>query len=260
MTNLIKLFLLLHICLVIGSIGYCQTFSDSLFHTSGDTTICEITLVNDSNIFYSIKKKSKILNSYISLSEILRYNEIVNEIPIQNSQVNFSFDTTRNWIIGLRYSLQSNYPLINNGFALSAYKNNHNIFVGVDYLYLNRSYLRGDSFDKWENQYLGLNLGYRYIPNSNNHYLNFYFLFSYVIFQGEYIEYQLGPPFETIHKKLIFMNTGGLGLNYKPNRNLVTSIGIGLSSTNYFFLMLDEAFFNASISIEYRFFRKKLIK
>lgn len=250
-----KSLLLITIFTIFYFTGNCQSFSDTLYFYSGDTTICEITLVNESNIFYSIKTKSKILDSYSPRSEILTYIEVANETPQQYSPVKFDFETTQNWILGLRFSLQSNYPLINNGFALSGYKNNHNIYVGADYIYLNRSYLKGDSFDKWENQYAGLNLGYRFIPNSNNQYLNFYFLCSYMIFEGEYTEYQLGPPFETIHKELIFMNTGGIGINYKPNRKLIASLGIGLSSTNYFFLMLDEALFNASISIEYRFIK-----
>lgn len=146
----------------------------------------------------------------------------------------------RNFHLGLMYGL---------------FKKNHNIQIGLEYLQLQRDYLKGDPIDKWDNSYFGVYFGYRYLLSANRQKLNWFCFFSYTIFNATYLEYQRGFPFEKEHNELIFLNTGGMGLNYRPTKPINVFLGIGLSSSKGFFLNFEEPYLNIRLGLEYRFIK-----
>lgn len=68
----------------------------------------------------------------------------------------------RNFHLGLMYGL---------------FKKNHNIQIGLEYLQLQRDYLKGDPIDKWDNSYFGVYFGYRYLLSANRQKLNWFCFF-----------------------------------------------------------------------------------
>lgn len=252
-----KITFLLFLILINSVSAVCQVYSDTIF-TSSDTIVCKITLINNHNIFYSIKKHKSIINTYLQLKEVQNYksdssttslNNVVNEKLI------YEYDTLKKVSHEILFLTQLDFPLSHVGLAYSFYKKNHNLQLGFEYLQLQRSYLRGDPVDIWDKSFLGFYVGYRYILKSNISEFNLFPFFSYTIFNATYIEYQRGFPFEKEHNELIFLNTGGMGLNFRPTKPITVFLGIGLSSSKGFFLNFEEPYLNIRLGLEYRFIK-----
>jgi hypothetical protein len=238
---------------------FAQNLTDTIF-TVHDTIICDITLINDQNIFYTTKHKKQIDHKYILNSEVISYKLGSDQSPATKSTKSdyvIKYDTLNSWIHGIACQIQLDYPLAHIGVMYSLYKKNHNIQFGIEYLQLQRSYLKGDPIDIWDNSYSGVYLGYRYLLNSSSQKLNWFCYFSYTIFNASYKELQRGFPFEKEITEVILLNSAGLGINYKASSNFNFYSGIGLSSSKGFFLNFEEPYFNVRLGFEYRFIKSQ---
>ena len=68
-----KLIFILFIFLLKCTLAFSQDFNDKIITLAGDTIRCQITLVNNNNIFYNIQVKRNIKNEYISLQKVKNY-------------------------------------------------------------------------------------------------------------------------------------------------------------------------------------------
>ena len=136
--------------------------------------------------------------------------------------------------------------------SLSIHKGNHNLILGPEYtIHLRNIY--GDPIDRVEKYYRGINIGYRYIFNSSWKKANLFFQTNFSFYQLKFKAYQLGYPYVTDHKELIIENTAGIGFNYKLAPQFELSGGIGIGSTNGFFLMIGQFIPHSFLGIEYKF-------
>jgi hypothetical protein len=207
-------FILLILISVSGFVD-AQTFIDQIIMKSGKTISCKITLVNDQNIFYTYKNKRNVKNDYVSLNDINSYNWISKDFKSENlsNRAIILYDSTNNLKVGIKLTQHCNYPILHMAPTLSIYKKNHNVYIGPEYTILRKNPF-GDPIDTWEKTAWGLNFGYRYIINSFWEKANLFAQFNFSIYQVKSKEYQLGPPFVTVHKNTIIENTGGLGVNF----------------------------------------------
>jgi len=242
--------------------AFSQDFRDSII-TKSDTILCKITLINKKNIFYTSQIDNKKIDSYISLTEIVSYKKDTsldanytagNPNTIESAFIH-KFDSTENWIVGLKCNVQVNNPLGQTALLFSIYKQNHNFHIGPEYIQLFSNPLYGDSDYDWETQYVGLNFGYRYFPKSNSKSIFYYFGLNYSIFEGKYIEVQRGPPFQTEHSPTVVLSTGCFGISYKISKNFNIYSNLGLTSMSNFFLLINNSSMNVTFGLEYRFIK-----
>jgi len=163
---------------------------------------------------------------------------------------NVKNDSIKKCTFGIKLSQHFNYPVLHTTPSFSIYIKNHNIYIGPEFTYLLNP-LYGDPVYKWQNKYIGLNIGYRYIIKSTWKRLNFYLSMNFSIYQIKYEEYQMGPPYMTNHEKLIIENTIGVGLNYQILKRINLFGEIGTGSTDKFFLMLQQFVPHTSIGVEF---------
>ncbi len=246
--------------ILISSNTIAQTFSDSIF-TKTDTIVGKITWVNDVNIFYDYKVRKQINNTYSPLVDVLNYKkdtitiDTIVKIKFEDKFIN-NYTDVDDLILGVKIIMSADYPLFHESIALSFTLRKHNFHVGPEFIVLTGDRQSDEPLYGWKFDNLGFNIGYRLLPKSNFKNLHYYFGFNYLVFEGHYVEYQLGPPFRTEHNELIFLNTGSIGVNYKLAGKFNIYSGIGLSS-NKFFLMFEHPFINTTFGLEYLFVKKK---
>jgi hypothetical protein len=231
-----------------------QTDIDEIIMISGDTIHCKITLVNDQNIFYSYRNKKSEKYNHVMLGSVREYNWYSKNINNnqQTSKSLNSYSTSEKINLGIKLSYHFNYPITHTSPSLCLYKGNHSIFLGPEYTRLLKESL-GDPVDSYEQEYWGMNIGYRYVFNSTWKKTFLFLQTDFSIYQLNYTEASQASPNGTEKKDLIIENTVGLGLIYKINNHFELIGGIGFGSMNYFFLMFDQFIPNSFIGLEYKF-------
>lgn len=231
-----------------------QTFTDQIILKSGDTITCEITLINELNIFYTYKKKRTEKYDYVALNDVSTYNWLSKDIvpEVKPKRILFLYDSTNKWKIGLKITQHYDYPIAHTVPALSIYKRNHNFSIGPEYTVLLDDNF-GDPVDHWGKEYWGLYIGYRYIINSKWKNTNLFLQTNFSFYKTKYESYQLGTAKWTNHTTFIIDNTIGLGISYKLFRHFELSGGIGFGSTAPFFLMIGHFIPHSFLGIEYKF-------
>jgi len=73
--------ILVSIFILKTSVIFSQNFNDKIIATTGDTIRCQITLVNNNNIFYDLKVKRSITHEIISLHQVKTYFIDANNKP-----------------------------------------------------------------------------------------------------------------------------------------------------------------------------------
>lgn len=204
-------------------------------------------------IFYTYKNKRRVKNDYVSLKDINSYNWLSKDFKSENlsNRAIILYDSTDNLKVGIKLTQHFNYPILHMAPTLSIYKKNHNVYIGPEYTILRKNPL-GDPIDTWEKTAWGLNFGYRYIINSFWENTNLFVQINFSIYQVKSKEYQLGPPFVTVHKNTIIENTGDLGCKLRLCKQLEIFGGMGIGSTNGFFLMIDQFIPHAFLGIEFK--------
>ncbi len=235
-----------------------QALHDTIF-TMSDTLICKITYVNIDNIFYSIKSGNKFSENYIPISKVISYKSgDINSMSSTN-KTHISYDSifihkydTTKWNFGIKNYSQYNYHygMFQNALLVSVYFKNHNIYIGPERLQVFSESLYEDDMvsSKW---YKALSFGYLFLPKSNFKNLHYYFGINYSLFQGKYIDYQLGPPYQSSHNQKVVLSTGSIGINYSIIRHLNLSTSFGLTSMSEFFLLTEKSSLNFSLGLEY---------
>lgn len=227
-----------------------QTFVDQNILKYGDTS--PITLVNDQNVFFTNAINRSEKRKHVLLG-IFNDNWASKSIKYNSNLVKYlcSFDSTNNWNLGIKLTQQFNYPIGHTSPALCVYRKNHDFYIGPEYTNLLEKSI-GDSFDKYQQEYWGINIGYRYIFDSPWKKTNLFLQMDFSIYQLIYSEYQLGYIHATEQKKTVVENNIGFGVNYKLFNHVEIFGGIGFGSTNGFFLMLDHCIPHLFLGIEYK--------
>ena len=176
------------------------------------------------------------------------------------SGVNNSLDTThenqgdsatnRNYGVQLTQSFL--YPTFHTSPSFVFILKKHEIFMGPEFTKLQRGYLWGDPADKWKQENWGLHIGYKYRFHSPGAKADFSLQTDFSLYQTQFHEYQLGPPYDTEHRKTIAENSAGLGINYYFTKRFIISGTLGIGSAHGFFLMPDQLILYTSAGIEYR--------
>jgi hypothetical protein len=95
-------------------------------------------------------------------------------------------------------------------------------------------------------------LGYRYIFSEEQKKLKFFSQLNFSIYQVKYKEYQIGPPYMTERKRITVENTGTLGIDYNFYKKNHLFMGLGIGSTDGFFLMFSSFIPSIYIGLEYK--------
>lgn len=143
-----KQFLFLFFLTLTGFSAYAQSFNDTIFTKINDTILCQITMVNDHNIFFNFKKKKKIKSNYISREQVLSYESSNQKtLKIIGRTEYPKCDTCSNYIVlnsgdTIFYGIKLNYliedkKLIN---SISINSNSYTLYGNEDILSV-----------KWEN-------------------------------------------------------------------------------------------------------------
>ena len=234
------------------SSAFGQIYPDQIVLKTGAIITCKITLVNDQNIFYTHQEKRKINYDYISIYEVNNYNWVSKdkaEVTKKDSPIVLN-DSTPAWKAGIKLTQHINYPILHTTPSISIYLKNNNFYIGPEYT----KFLKqpsGDPVDMWEKDYWGLNFGYRRKFISTLKSTQMFVQINFSIYEVSYIEFQKGPPYSTNHKRTIVENSGGLGINQRVFKQVEIYAGIGIGSTNGFFLMFDSFIPHSFIGIEY---------
>ena len=230
-----------------------QEFIDQIIMDSGDTILCKITLVNTQNIFYTYKSKRSEKYDHVLIKSVNNYiwaskNKKNNHVP---EKYLHPYDSINKWNFGIKLTQQFNYPYLHTSPSLSIYRKNHNFHVGPKYTKLLKKYL-SDPEDNFQQEYWGINLGYRYIFNAPWKKTNLFLQMDFSIYQLKYTEASLANPQGTKKKYIIVENVVGIGLNYQILDRFEIFGGIGFGSTNGFFLMFDQFIPHSFLGIEYK--------
>lgn len=93
-----KTFVLIFLFIEFSS--FAQSFNDTIFTKTEDTILCQITLVNDHNIFYQYKKKRRTKAADIPRDQVLSYSSgNPNIVEIINRPMYPKCDTCENWVV-----------------------------------------------------------------------------------------------------------------------------------------------------------------
>ncbi len=131
---------------------------------------------------------------------------------------------------------------------------NHNFYLGPQYSYVFQP--KPISGQIFEHNSLGFTFGYRYYSNNIFKNTKVFGQFNYSVYQIEYENYQLGPPFKIDKKEIIAENTASLGIDFRVIRNLHFFIGAGFGSYDGFFLMINKFTLTSFLGIEYEFIKR----
>lgn len=230
-----------------------QTFIDQIILNSGDTIYCKITLINDQNIFYTYKSKRTEKYNHVLLEGVDKYHWLSKNLKYQTQteKDTYPFDTTNNWKVGVTLTQYFKYPVLHTTPTLSIFNKNHNLYIGPEYTMLLEESL-GDPEDSYQQEYWGINFGYRYFINSFWWKTNLFLQMNFSIYQIKFKVHQLGPSQETYHKQILVEITGGLGVSYKFTNRLSANVGIGFGGTTGGYIRSNELIPQAFLGIEYK--------
>lgn len=242
------------IACLISPLSHSQDLQDRIILNTGDTISCEITLVNDQNIFYDFFKRKTRKSDFVPLTNVKEYDWLSKDKikAIDKKKSYMQYDTTGRWLFGLKLTAHYNYYLWHLTPSFSIYKGNHNIFIGPEYTQNLDEEIINDPANSYETEYIGIGLGYRYIFNSNWKRTNLFIQIKFSIYKIRYIEYSQGSP-PRDNYDMIFENTMGVGINYRITKNFEIYGGVGFGSTKGFLLIIDGFIPNSFVGIEYRF-------
>jgi hypothetical protein len=194
-----------------------------------------------------MKKTIYVLMLLFSISSLTKGENIM----LMNFGEASHVDTINHWKFGIQLTQSFNYPLMHTSSTFSIILKKNELFIGPEYTKLQRTYLYGDPVDKWKQDNWGINIGYRYKLNSAKAKTCFFIQTCFSVYQTVFHEYQLGPPFDTEHKKVIIENTAGLGFDYHYTNHIHIFGTIGIGSTNGFFLMINQFIPHSSLGLQY---------
>lgn len=230
-----------------------QNYPDKIYTLKGDSISCEITLINDSNIFYNHIRKKSILSDYIALYKVKNYSwnskdKKAETIPLKTK---YSYDSLNRWNIGIRVAQNYNYFYSHSEGSFSFYKKKQNFFIGLQYSIITKEISSPNVFESIPQPWGG-RFGYRYLTDSPFQKTNIFLQIQFGIYQLRQVETQLGP-FTSVKNKVIVENTAEIGFNHKLVKHINLFYGIGFGSTNGFFLILDQFIPNTFVGLEYKF-------
>jgi hypothetical protein len=164
-----------------------------------------------------------------------------------------SQDTTQsNLRLGARYSLSYNYYLIHNTPVFSLEYKNNNLYFGPEFSSFDRPF--GDLVDNYKESSTGINFGYRnYFYKSPSSEIRLFGQLNFSLYKYQYARYQKGPVKSNFKEIRIVENTGSLGLEYNFHKKLAFQTGLGIGSTEGFFLILSSFIPSIYFGLEFRF-------
>lgn len=204
-------------------------------------------------MFFNNGKKSSEKQELVLIKNESTDNWVWIRLKYNSKPVNYfsPVDSTHNWNFGIKLTQQVNYPIGHTSPALSIYRKNHNVNIGPEYTHLFKESI-GDALDIYQQDYWGINIGYRYIFDSPWRKTNLFLQMDFSIYQLIYSEYQLGYNNAAEQKITVVENNVGFGINYKLFNHVEIFGGIGFGSTNGFFLILDQVIPHSFFGIEYK--------
>jgi hypothetical protein len=231
-----------------------QNFIDQIITKSSDTIFCKITLINDQNIFCMQQKRKTQQHAYVSLNDIISYNWRTENSEDKSNfvKISFPYDSTSKWRTGLIAVQQINYPISHSILAFRLSKMNHGIHLGLNYTYIFKNHFGDESVNSYKNNSPGVNVGYRYIIDSKWERTNLFLQLDFSIYKVEYKEYRGHGSGVVDVSNLIIENNGSIGLNYKISEKIDVFGGVGIGSTAYFFLMIEQFIPHSYVGIEYK--------
>jgi len=240
--------------------GVCQSNVDLIVKLDGDTINCQITLINDQNIFYSIYHKKSVKSDFISLNRVKDYyisRPNIASTPEQNQvKTSFPYNSSKKMNYGIKIVQQINPPIFHTSVLFSTHIKNHNLYLGPSYTMLSKNYFGDDLVDDYDKYFPSINFGYRYLINSSWEYSNIFVQLDFSIYNAKY-KYYGGKYIGAVSsQELVVENCASVGINYKASNQMELFCGIGFGSTQGFFLMVDEFIFHSYFGLEYKFNRK----
>lgn len=161
-------------------------------------------------------------------------------------------DSTKTWQLGIKAVQQLNYPISHSIVSLNLSKQNHNIYIGPNYTRLFSNYFGDELVNSYENNSMGLNVGYRYMIDSKWNRIKLFIQLDFSLYKVKYKTYQGHGIGVRDAEKIVIENNGGLGLNYKLSNKMELFGGLGIGSTEVFFFMLDGFIPHSFIGLEYK--------
>lgn len=239
--------------IVVTGLVNAQNYIDQIITKSSDTIYCKITYVNDQNIFYTTQKRKTEKHSNIYVNDIISYNwKTENEKTKDNFAKNtIPYDSTSNWKTGIMAIQQINYPISHSIIAFNLSKKNHNIYLGPNYTYLFNNYFGDELVNVYKNYSIGINTGYRYIIDSKWEKINLFLQIDFSIYKVEYKEYHGHGSGVVDIERLVIENNASIGVNYRISEKLELYGGLGIGSTEYFFLMIEQFIPHSYFGLKY---------
>src|SRR3989339_289395 len=161
-------------------------------------------------------------------------------------------DSLKSVFCGTQAVFNYSYKTTHLAITFNLFLKKHCIYLGPEYTKILINPPVGDPVNKYDTNSLGLNLGYRYLFNTNFQRLFGFLQFNYAIYKNSYNEHQLGPPGITKRNRILVENTGTIGLNYKLNKKIFINSSIGIGSFAGFFLIFVNVIPSIYFGIEYR--------
>jgi hypothetical protein len=146
-----------------------QELIDRISTYSGDTIRCKITSLNNQSIFFKTKKHGQIIS--ISISEVKSYEwasqYIPEPAPVKRQEYYPNYYKNR-FIFSLGLSEHFSTHYFHSNLIASCLYKGHCVYAGPEYTLMQKNFLESleDPFTVYENQYGGMNFGYRYYSNS----------------------------------------------------------------------------------------------
>lgn len=175
----------------------------------------------------------------------------INKIYGQKDEKKINYNLRINSYYDFQVKRDNNYKTFQVAPVFSIDYKNNNFYFGPLYVYFFQP--NPIASEIFAPNSFGLNLGYRYYSKELMNNFRLFGQFNYSIFQVKYKDYQLGPPFQTDHKRVIAENTIALGLDFRIIKKFHLSFSFGFGSYDPFFLLINEFTFTSNLGIEYKF-------
>ncbi len=150
--------------------------------------------------------------------------------------------------ISIRYSLNFNKQILHHAALIALKWKRHSVFLGPEYSVFHQE--KPISTIVYNQQAVGALLGYRYSIYEYKK-TKFFCQLAYSMYQLNYREYQLGPPFFIDRKKMRFENSLSIGIEYSIMKPIQLFAGLGLYSMDGFILN-NPLFPNTMLGIQVR--------
>lgn len=246
--------------ILLSNLTYGQNYIDTIITKLNDKIICQINEINDQNIFYTYQKKTKKIDTYISLNNTVNYNWLSKNLPKSNIKDNsYPYDSTNAIKIQILVGEHLNYPVkkfasINLGpyysqtnFVIGVTKGNHELFGGIEHTYKINDF--DDEIKFWEIRPIGAIIGYTYFAPSKWKKINLILQLHFSIFKIIETDYH-NRQGVTKNNYISIRNSGLIGMNYKLFEKIELFGSIGIVSERFFLIILG---YNPCINLGLRY-------